>query len=279
MHKYVIFTADDFGLTRGVNRGICEVVEAGILTSTTVMTNFPYYQEIHAIKDKIGVGVHLTLTEGTPVLNPGKIPTLVDEKGNFYDHQELIKKVYWRKLSIGDVEAEFDAQIRQLVDIGIKPSHIDSHESILKYPFFISIAKRLAEHYDIRGVRTYSPRIFDYNRLKSPKRILISLLLLYQKAKWVRSGFHVTDKIDSLIEFGLDYGTALGKLKDILTNASHGVLEIIVHPGYDDEERALLGGYVYEREAELKALLNGEVKKIIEESGMILINYNDIAKR
>ena len=39
--KQLIVNADDFGRAPGVNRGILEAYEAGIVTSTTVMINYP----------------------------------------------------------------------------------------------------------------------------------------------------------------------------------------------------------------------------------------------
>ena len=276
MRKRVIINSDDFGLTEGVNNGIIELIEAGVLTSTSVMTNMPHYRDIIPYKDKIGVGIHLTLTEGMPVLNPTKIPTLVNENGFFYKYSVVTKKAIYRKFSSQELVDEFSAQVQKLIDIGIKPSHIDSHESILKYPFFIPIVRKLALKYNIKGIRTYSLRRFDLKRLLNPKRTLISIILLLQKRMWKNEGFHVTDKIDSLNKFGLNYREASDKLKSIMDDLPDGVLEIVVHPGYCNEDNTPLGGYVSEREAELQALLSEEFKKTIQNSGVSLINYNDI---
>lgn len=276
MKKRVIINSDDFGLTKGVNKGIIEVIEAGILTSTSVMTNMPYYRDIIPFKDKIGVGIHLTLTEGKPVLSSVKVPTLVDEHGSFHDYSVVTKKAVYSTFSTKELAEEFSAQIQKLIDIGIKPSHIDSHESFFKYPFFIPVIKELARAYNIKGIRTYSPRRFDFKRLLNPKRSLISVLLLYQKKMWINAGFHVTDKIDSLNKSGLTYQQAIKKLKQIMDDLPDGVLEIVVHPGYCNGDNTPLGGYVYEREAELQALLSKEFKETLVTSGIRLISYNDI---
>lgn len=67
----VIFNSDDFGYSYGVNYGILDAYQRGILTSTTLMANMPGFE--HAVKLKkevpgLGVGVHLTLTCGKPLL-------------------------------------------------------------------------------------------------------------------------------------------------------------------------------------------------------------------
>ena len=41
MSRYLIVNADDLGLSPGVNRGILEAHQRGILTSTTAMVNMP----------------------------------------------------------------------------------------------------------------------------------------------------------------------------------------------------------------------------------------------
>lgn len=277
MNKKVIINADDFGITAGVNRGILEVINAGTLTSTSVMANMPWYKEVVHVKDRIGIGIHLTLTEGAPVLPPREILTLVNERGFFYDKSVLVKRALLGKLSKFEVKAEFEEQIKRLIELGIAPSHVDSHESFFKYPFFSAIVKEVANKFGIRAVRTYSPRKFDFRRLMNPKRTAISLMLSYQKWKWINNGFIVTDKIDSLLKFGLTYDEALQKLAAIFGNLPEGVLEIVVHPGYCDGDCSALGDYLDEREAELNALVSSGFAEIVRKSGARLISYDDVS--
>ena len=46
----VIFNSDDFGYSHGVNYGIVDAYQRGILTSTTLMANMPGFE--HAVKLK-----------------------------------------------------------------------------------------------------------------------------------------------------------------------------------------------------------------------------------
>ncbi len=276
MINRIIINSDDFGITEGVNKAIIELADAGILTSTSAMTNMPHCSEILSVKDKIGIGIHLTLTEGRPVLSPKEIPSLVDENGFFFPLRVLTKKSVYRKISKEEVGKELTAQIAKLFALGIKPSHIDSHESFLKNPFLVQIIKKLGLKHSIPSVRTYNYMRFDYQRLLNPRKLLISILLFYQKMMWKKAGFHVTDKINSLNGHSCNYTTAIEKLRDIFHNLPDGVLEIVVHPGYCSGDDTPLGDYVKEREVELQALSSNEFKRIIKNSGAELISYNDI---
>ena len=82
--KSLIINADDFGFSRGVNLGIIEAFQHGVLTSTTLMVNMQ--EADHAVElarqnPELGVGIHLTLTAGRPIL--GGLHTITDEEGNF----------------------------------------------------------------------------------------------------------------------------------------------------------------------------------------------------
>lgn len=272
----IIINADDFGITKGVNRAIFKLAEAKIVTSTSVMSNIPHYLEIKNINSATGIGIHLNLTIGKPVLPTKMISTLINKSGNFFNLPTLIKMTKNGKISKKEVEAEFDAQTKRLIDIGIQPDHINSHQSLLKYPFFIPIFKKIAKKYCIKAVRSYSPRKFVLKRLLSLRKIVKSLYLEYQKIKWKHDGFNVTNKYDSLLGINLTHETAIKRLNEIFHNLPKGVLELTVHPGYCDDDNSLLGNYLYEREIEVNTLLSKDFKKIKENSKAALISFKQL---
>jgi hypothetical protein len=86
--RQLIVNADDFGYSSGVNRGILEAHRQGIVTSTSVMVNqraAPAGTK-QALTDApdLGLGLHLILTQGRPVLPPGQVPSLVGGDGRFF---------------------------------------------------------------------------------------------------------------------------------------------------------------------------------------------------
>jgi len=97
MTTLLIVNADDYGLTSGVSQGIRRAFLEGILTSTTAMMNQPSVRiELpKALKQcfGLGLGVHLTLTAGAPLLPAEKISSLVNANGTFYTREAFIKRL------------------------------------------------------------------------------------------------------------------------------------------------------------------------------------------
>ena len=60
--RWLIVTADDFGITSGMNRGIIQAHRDGILTSTSLMVDRPACEEASALGREwttLSVGIHL----------------------------------------------------------------------------------------------------------------------------------------------------------------------------------------------------------------------------
>src|SRR5258705_7568118 len=82
MLRRLVVNADDLGLTVGVNNGIFDAHDAGILTSASVFANAPATADAIGrarVRPSLGVGVHLALVDGSPMLPPGRVPTLIEE--------------------------------------------------------------------------------------------------------------------------------------------------------------------------------------------------------
>ena len=71
--KRLIVTADDFGLSGPVNEAVEEAHRRGILTAASLMVGAPAFDD--AVRraramPNLGVGLHLVLLDGRPVLPP-----------------------------------------------------------------------------------------------------------------------------------------------------------------------------------------------------------------
>ncbi|HXT49290.1 MAG TPA: ChbG/HpnK family deacetylase, partial [Gemmatimonadaceae bacterium] len=91
--RRLIINADDFGFSEGVTRGIVEAHVAGSVTSTSIMANGIDWQNAVArarALRTIGVGVHLNLVQGRPLL---RVPSLTDARtGEFFGLGALARR-------------------------------------------------------------------------------------------------------------------------------------------------------------------------------------------
>src|SRR5215813_259450 len=88
MLKRLIITADDFGASLPINEAVEEGHRHGVLSAASLMVGGPAMAD--AVERArhlplLGVGLHLTLVDGNPVLAPREIPSLVEPDGRFSD--------------------------------------------------------------------------------------------------------------------------------------------------------------------------------------------------
>ena len=69
--RKIIVNADDFGMSAEANRAIVEAFENNVISSTTLMTNMPGFEEACELAHRrrlLGkIGLHLNLTSGYPL--------------------------------------------------------------------------------------------------------------------------------------------------------------------------------------------------------------------
>ena len=149
----LIVHADDFGLSEKVNEGILQAHRLGILTSASVMANGAAFE--HAIEmwrslPSLDLGIHLTLVEEQPVLDPAMVPSLVNETGQFYRHATIFAKRYFMgKIRLGEVRRELAAQINKVMSRGVTISHLDSHQHVHMLPQVLRVTLELAGEFGI----------------------------------------------------------------------------------------------------------------------------------
>src|SRR6266404_9049580 len=91
--RNLIVNADDLGWTHGVNRGIAEAHRNGIVTSASLIANgcaFEAGVQTASESPRLGVGVHLNLSDGKPVAPAEKVKSLLDENGDFSGGPEAL---------------------------------------------------------------------------------------------------------------------------------------------------------------------------------------------
>jgi hypothetical protein len=128
MSKYLLITADDFGMCHSINRGIVRAMTEGVVSSTNLLVPCPWFHEALSLakRHQLPAGVHLCLTCDWDHLKWGPLTraeSLVDERGHFFgSYAEL-----GRQAKEADIYAELKAQIERVKGLGRAPTHLDNH--------------------------------------------------------------------------------------------------------------------------------------------------------
>ena len=121
--KYVLFNADDLGYSHGINRGIVEAHERGVVTSASMMVNTPATgAAVHLSREHpdLAVGLHVNFTN--------EAQRLID-----LDDVDACRRELW-------------AQYLRFTDLmGRRPTHLDSHQHVHRHEMRRPLFEELAD--------------------------------------------------------------------------------------------------------------------------------------
>lgn len=265
--KQLIINSDDYGRTPDISRGIREAHLRGVVTSTTCMMNIPTTPADIAVALQetpgLGLGVHLVLTMGRPLLAREPRSSIADEDGNFFKYRPLLEQV--PNIRIEEVQEEWRAQIEAFIRAaGRKPTHLDSHHhsSYFSPELFRSMLE-LAKEYEC-AIR------FPFTGAISQE-----LAATYPHVPALMREFDPPHPDRFLVDF-YDEGATVDDLLDIIANLPEGTSEVMCHPGHVDGAFANESVYNYQRERELTILTDPSIKEAIRANGIQLITFAEL---
>lgn len=257
--RLLIINADDFGMCHAVNAAIVGTLQTGIVRSTTLMVPCPWaLHALHFLADhpEIPCGVHLTVISEWPAYRWGpvtpreQVPSLINTAGYFYDFEHMPE--FLAQVSLDQLEMEFRAQIEVVLAAGLRPTHLDWHAlRISGREDIVELMLRLAEEY--------------------------GLALRVAGRSWIEKiqsrGLPCNDH-DFLDSYLLDPVTKAARYAELLCELPAGLSEWAVHPGLDNAELlAIEPGGNHIRQTDFDFLTSQQAKDIIEEEGIILVDY------
>lgn len=269
--KKLIVTADDFGLTKGINEGIIDAHRRGIVTRTSIIANGEVFE--HAVllskqNKNLKVGVHLTLVAESPINQPDKIKSLIGSNEKFLNsYKAFLNRYILRKINLNEVYLEWESQIQRVLNTGVGINHIDSHQHLHMLPGLFNCALNLAYKYEIKKVRMFH---HDIIRISSFKELVLTFLSGINKRQIKYLGITYPDNFWGLKYSGKVDGHNILKL---FYNIKHGITEMMCHPGYADSVYyQKYDNWHYKPEEELKALVSERVRGEIISNNIKLIS-------
>lgn len=273
--KTAIITADDFGVSPQVNAAVEQAHREGILTVASLMVTGAAAADAVARARRaptLGVGLHIALAETPPALPAADIPDLVDAHGRFRIESPSVALALAGRASVRrQLEAEIDAQFALFEATGLPLDHVNSHKHMHLHPAIAATLLKVGRRHGMTGVRApVEPR-----RILAKFEAASGLHIARPFARHVQrrmrgGGMKVPDYI-----FGLAWSGAMhaGRLRGVLEHLPDGVSEIYLHPATGPYPLSAPG---YRYEAELAALLDPDMRAIVERGGIRLVRFADL---
>ena len=285
--RRLIVNADDFGLTKGVNRAIVEAHSQGIVTSSTLMANGRAFDDaVQRVTSatRLSVGCHVVLVDGSPLFE--KINTTPsDEKfkdGRFYESLNgFAVRLVTGRINDDDIEAEATAQIRKLQAAGIVVSHLDTHKHTHILPRVLRPLLRAARACGVSAIRNPFGPVHISVVAKRPRlwkrfsqvTVLNRLGTSFGKSV-AAAGILTPDGTVGIVATG---AMDLRLFESIVSSLPEGTWELVCHPGYNDAELAVIRTRLRDsRVQELQLLTSPEALEILARSGVQLTSYREL---
>jgi len=276
--KFLVVNADDFGFAPSINSAIVRGYHDGIVTSTSLAPNAPASVDaIRHIRDDpgLGMGVHLNVTAGVPLSEQGQ--ELAAEDGALcLTPARLIIKCITKPRLLRAVESEFAAQVRWVVDQGLRPTHLDSHCHIHAFPPIFRCVARIAHQFAVPRVR--------FHREAFPRALW---LVASAKRRWLSRLLNVLGSVNSAMTPQVQgahrtWGVAhYGRIDAdwfvrVAGAITPGITEIIVHPPLTCDHTKCRGGAPRQARAGPNALCDPRVRAALDANGIHLVHYGQL---
>jgi predicted glycoside hydrolase/deacetylase ChbG (UPF0249 family) len=270
----LIINADDLGSNVDRDRGILEAFRQGIVTSASLLANGPSFVTAVAQVKEAGlpVGVHLNLADGLSIT--GHIEALTDISGQFPGKQKLRQYLAAAACDRAALRNELAAQIERILNAGLRPDHLDSHQHCQLFPCLTSMVTDLANEYGIHAMRTSLPAEAAE---EDPGEQLGEELALYRQlsqrahATMIDAGIRTTDGL-----WGMPMLNHLDtpSLSQLLEKLPEGCWELMTHPGYAYHQGGAFDGQ--QRQIELQALISAEAQEIITRRQIQMATFGEL---
>ncbi len=275
-----IVNGDDFGLAEAINTGILQAHQRGCLTSASLSVVGPAAVDaVAAAADfpELGVGLHLTLVDERPSCDPATIPSLVDDNGRFFPHgTDFAQRWLARRIRVGEARREIRSQIARARELGVRLTHLDSHDHVHILPGLFEIILEEMADAGLRRLRiplesggvgpaTWSRRVLG-----------LGLNLLASRARRIaaRKGFVFPDHYLGFRGAGqIDTPALVARIESL----NVGVTELTLHPAAGNEPpRKDFAHWGYRWHAELAALVAAEVRAAFDRRGIRLVSFDHL---
>jgi hopanoid biosynthesis associated protein HpnK len=236
--KALVVTADDFGLSSPVNEAVEAGHRHGILTAASLMVGAPAWMdavERARALPGLGVGLHVTLVEGRPVLPPDQVPGLVGADGRFFNEPVRFGTALFFSPELRrQATAEIRAQFNRFRATGLPLDHVNGHQHFHMHPVVVDAIAQIAPAFGFPPVRVPVEPFRQSFAATGDRRLqrlaswlFYSALTRSMRRKLAVAGLPCNDQV-----FGVNDSGAMVEVRMLqyLDHVPDGVTEIYCHP-------------------------------------------------
>lgn len=238
--RRLIVTADDFGASVAVNEAVEAAHRDGILTAASLMvTGEAANDAVERARalPSLGVGLHLVLVEGRPVLPPDRLPRLVGADGWFRrDMARAAVRLFLDPAARAQLMAEVEAQFAAFAATGLPLDHVNAHKHYHLHPTIASAVLQVGRRYGMRAVRAPVER---------GGRGVEAFWARLLRHRLRRAGLLAPDQVVGLAWTG---AFTPERMRATLADLPPGLTEIYTHPATADAWPGSAPGYRYRDE-------------------------------
>jgi predicted glycoside hydrolase/deacetylase ChbG (UPF0249 family) len=269
--RRIVLCADDYALSPGVSAGIRELLAAGRLNATSVMTIFPELEDearaLQTVKAPIPfqIGLHATLTGGfapltaSPMKRGTKLPM----------SHETWPPLGFRRIDAARVKAEVKAQLEKFTEVfGRAPDYVDGHQHAqlmpgIRKPFLDAVAELAPRAW----VRQCAPVHFTDEFFNAKSRFLGALSLPFKRmAK--RRGLRCNPAFSGAYDYDKPSDFSASFARFIKGMAQGGV--VMCHPGHPDDVLRSRDTLTDQREREFAFLMSEAMPRALAQANVAL---------
>ncbi|MFL1461703.1 hopanoid biosynthesis-associated protein HpnK [Roseococcus sp. DSY-14] len=265
--RRLILTADDLGLAPATNEGIERAHREGVLTAASLMVGEAGFEEgvrVARANPALAIGLHLTLTDGVPVLPAARIPSLVGKDGRFRDDMAALGLLLaLSREARAELHAEVAAQLARFADTGLRCDHVNAHKHYHLHPHIAAALMQAAAGAGIPCIRLpqEDPALIRRADPASPQ-LPYAILNRWCGVLRRRATNWALRAPDRVVGYAWSGAFTPARLRAVLPLLPGGVTELYFHPATQGGFPGSAPGYRYAEE--LAALTDPAVRDLLE---------------
>ena len=279
--RKLIVTADDFGVADAVNEAVERAHLDGILTAASLMVSGEAAADAVARAKRLprlGVGLHIVLVDGRPILPPNRVPDLIDASGRFHANMAKAGVRFFFSPSVRrQLAAEIEAQFAAFAATGLPLDHVNAHRHFHLHPTIAGLILAIGRRYGLAAARAPVEPMDVLARIEPVRRGLAHRIAApwarATRRRFVEAGILVPDHV-----FGLAWSGAMtaDRVQALLRHLPPGLSELYLHPATDDDYPGHAPGYNYRDE--LAALTDAGTRGELDRQAIALGRFADFVE-